>query len=269
MPGQRDPFDGNAHIEPPRRHDVGRPASLGGHSCLVKSRRAVAGTAPAGEIKGRSPALDCIGERRLSFAAMRSSPHVVGRASLQEHTRSPACRAPLGRPPTIIFAWVDVAGLLKVVATGASSAARTPMQVMADMSGPVPREWPVPPIDPIVRPCTGAGSHRLFPSTTHRATVAHARTRVAVPEPAANGQVGGMIRHAQVPRRRCTGGLRRSEPAGLRWADVDIDADAAMIEPRLIAVGRVISFGPPNTAASGWSRSTGTPSACCASTSRR
>jgi hypothetical protein len=79
------------------------------------------------------------------------------------------------------------------------------MQVMADMSGSVLREWSVPPIDPIVRPCTGAGSHRLFPGTAHRATVAHVRTRVAIPAPAASGQAGGMIQRAQLPMSGNTG----------------------------------------------------------------
>jgi integrase len=45
-------------------------------------------------------------------------------------------------------------------------------------------------------------------------------------------------------------GLRRGEAAGLRWADVDLDAGLAMIEQQRIANGRMITVGPPKTAAS-------------------
>jgi integrase len=45
-------------------------------------------------------------------------------------------------------------------------------------------------------------------------------------------------------------GLRRGEAAGLRWVDVDLDAGVAMIEQQRIANGRVVTVGPPKTAAS-------------------
>lgn len=45
-------------------------------------------------------------------------------------------------------------------------------------------------------------------------------------------------------------GLRRGEAAGLRWADVDLDAGLAMIEQQRIADGRLVTVGPPKTAAS-------------------
>lgn len=45
-------------------------------------------------------------------------------------------------------------------------------------------------------------------------------------------------------------GLRRGEAAGLRWADVDLDAGVAMIEQQRIANGRAVTVGPPKTAAS-------------------
>ena len=45
-------------------------------------------------------------------------------------------------------------------------------------------------------------------------------------------------------------GLRRGEAAGLRWADVDLDAGAAMIEQQRIANGHLVTVGPPKTAAS-------------------
>jgi integrase len=45
-------------------------------------------------------------------------------------------------------------------------------------------------------------------------------------------------------------GLRRGEAAGLRWADVDLDARVAMIEQQRIANGHHVTVGPPKTAAS-------------------
>jgi integrase len=45
-------------------------------------------------------------------------------------------------------------------------------------------------------------------------------------------------------------GLRRGEAAGLRWADVDLDAGVAMIEQQRIANGHLVTVGPPKTAAS-------------------
>ncbi|WP_246607010.1 site-specific integrase [Paractinoplanes toevensis] len=45
-------------------------------------------------------------------------------------------------------------------------------------------------------------------------------------------------------------GLRRGEAAGLRWADVDLDAGVAMIEQQRIANGQMITVGPPKSAAS-------------------
>ncbi|MEV6632530.1 tyrosine-type recombinase/integrase [Actinoplanes sp. NPDC051470] len=45
-------------------------------------------------------------------------------------------------------------------------------------------------------------------------------------------------------------GLRRGEAAGLRWADVDLDAGVAMIEQQRIANGHLVTVGQPKTAAS-------------------
>ena len=45
-------------------------------------------------------------------------------------------------------------------------------------------------------------------------------------------------------------GLRRGEAAGLRRADVDLDAGVAMIGQQRIANGRAVTVGPPKTAAS-------------------
>jgi integrase len=45
-------------------------------------------------------------------------------------------------------------------------------------------------------------------------------------------------------------GLRRGETAGLGWADVDLDARVAMIEQQRIVNGRLVTVGPPKTAAS-------------------
>jgi integrase len=45
-------------------------------------------------------------------------------------------------------------------------------------------------------------------------------------------------------------GLRRGEVSGLRWADVDRDARVATIEQQRIAAGRLLTVGPPKTAAS-------------------
>ncbi|MET8151273.1 tyrosine-type recombinase/integrase [Actinoplanes sp. NPDC049668] len=45
-------------------------------------------------------------------------------------------------------------------------------------------------------------------------------------------------------------GLRRGEAAGLRWADVDLEAGVAMIEQQRIANGHLVTVGPPKTAAS-------------------
>ena len=45
-------------------------------------------------------------------------------------------------------------------------------------------------------------------------------------------------------------GLRRGEAAGLRWADVDLDAGLATIEQQRIANGHLVTVGPPKTAAS-------------------
>ena len=44
-------------------------------------------------------------------------------------------------------------------------------------------------------------------------------------------------------------GLRRGEAAGLRWADVDLDAGVAMIEQQRIANGHLVTVGPPKTPA--------------------
>lgn len=41
-------------------------------------------------------------------------------------------------------------------------------------------------------------------------------------------------------------GLRRGEAAGLRWADVDLDAGVAMIEQQRIANGHLVTVGPPD-----------------------
>ncbi|MFF5084293.1 tyrosine recombinase XerC [Actinoplanes sp. NPDC000266] len=45
-------------------------------------------------------------------------------------------------------------------------------------------------------------------------------------------------------------GLRRGEAAGPRWADMDLEAGVAMIEQQRIANGRMVTVGPPKTAAS-------------------
>jgi integrase len=45
-------------------------------------------------------------------------------------------------------------------------------------------------------------------------------------------------------------GLRRGEAAGLRWADIDLDAGVLMVEQQRIANGHLVSVGPPKTAAS-------------------
>ena len=45
-------------------------------------------------------------------------------------------------------------------------------------------------------------------------------------------------------------GLRRGEAAGLRWADVDLDAAVAMIEQQRIASGHLVTTGPAKIAIS-------------------
>jgi integrase len=45
-------------------------------------------------------------------------------------------------------------------------------------------------------------------------------------------------------------GLRRGEAAGLRWADVDLNASVLMVEQQRIANGHLVTVGPPKTAAS-------------------
>jgi integrase len=45
-------------------------------------------------------------------------------------------------------------------------------------------------------------------------------------------------------------GLRRGEAAGLRWADVDLDARVVVIGQQRIAYGHTVAVGPPKTASS-------------------
>jgi len=45
-------------------------------------------------------------------------------------------------------------------------------------------------------------------------------------------------------------GLRRGEAAGLRWADVDLDARVIVIGQQRIAYGHTVAVGPPKTASS-------------------
>jgi integrase len=45
-------------------------------------------------------------------------------------------------------------------------------------------------------------------------------------------------------------GLRRGEAAGLRWVDVDLDAEVVMIGQQRLAYGNTVAVGPPKTAAS-------------------
>jgi integrase len=45
-------------------------------------------------------------------------------------------------------------------------------------------------------------------------------------------------------------GLRRGEAAGLRWADIDLDAGVLMFEQQRIANGHLVTVGPPKTATS-------------------
>jgi len=42
-------------------------------------------------------------------------------------------------------------------------------------------------------------------------------------------------------------GLRRGEAAGLRWADVDLDARVIVIGQQRIAYGHTVAVGPPKT----------------------
>jgi hypothetical protein len=45
-------------------------------------------------------------------------------------------------------------------------------------------------------------------------------------------------------------GLRRSEAAGLRWVDLDLDRKVLLIDQQRLAYGHVVADGPPKTAAS-------------------
>ncbi|PTA46779.1 tyrosine-type recombinase/integrase [Micromonospora sp. RP3T] len=45
-------------------------------------------------------------------------------------------------------------------------------------------------------------------------------------------------------------GLRRSETAGLRWVDVDLDGRVITIDQQRIAYGQAVTVGPPKTTAS-------------------
>ncbi len=45
-------------------------------------------------------------------------------------------------------------------------------------------------------------------------------------------------------------GLRRGEAAGLRWADVDLDARVIVIGQQRIAYGHTVAVGPPKTTSS-------------------